>query len=409
MFYGWYIVGCAFLVAVCGWGFGFYGPGVYLASLRTLNGWPTALVSLAVTLYYLCSATWIIFIGDAIERFGPRRVVLVGCCGMGAGVALLAAAQAPWQTFASFVVMSFGWAAMSGAAINAIVAPWFEKKRGLAVSLALNGSSCGGVFVTPLLVLLATKLGFQNGLYVAVAGMLAVMIPVSLVLRRRPEDLGLLPDGYHPPGEDVATAHGTGGQTTGWSRRAALRDRAFLTISIPFALGLLAQVGFLTHQISYLQQFLEAQSASLAVSLTTAAAVVGRTVTGFFIDRLDRRVVSAANFALQTTALGLLLFANATSLVYLGCLLFGLGVGNMITLPSLIVQQEFPQQYFSKVVSLVVSLNQFTFAFGPAILGGLRDWSGDYHASFLFCMSLLTIAAVVVLLGRRPPEPEGSA
>jgi MFS family permease len=187
MFYGWYIVGCAFLVAVCGWGFGFYGPGVYLASLRSLYGWPTALVSLAVTLYYLCSATWIIFIGDAIERFGPRRVVLVGCCAMGAGVALLAAAQAPWQTFASFVVMSFGWAAMSGAAINAIVAPWFEKKRGLAVSLALNGSSCGGVFVTPLLVLLTTKLGFQSGLYVAVAGMLAVMIPVSLVLRRAPK------------------------------------------------------------------------------------------------------------------------------------------------------------------------------------------------------------------------------
>jgi MFS family permease len=158
-----------------------------------------------------------------------------------------------------------------------------------------------------------------------------------------------------------------------------------------------------------LLQFFEAQSASLAVSLTTAAAVVGRTVTGFFIDRLDRRVVSAANFALQTAALGLLLFANATAFIYLGCLLFGLGVGNMITLPSLIVQHEFPRQYFSKVVSLVVSLNQFTFAFGPAILGGLRDWSGDYRASFLFCMTLLTLAMVVVLLRRQRAEAEGPA
>src|SRR6266571_7275492 len=137
VFYGWYIVGCAFLIAVCGFGFGFYGPGVYLASLRALHGWPTSVVSSAITLYYLAGASWIIFVGEAIERFGPRRIVLLGGCALAGGVGLLPVAHASWQIYPIFAVMSFGWATMNGAAINAIVAPWFERRRGLAISLAL--------------------------------------------------------------------------------------------------------------------------------------------------------------------------------------------------------------------------------------------------------------------------------
>jgi cyanate permease len=105
----------------------------------------------------------------------------------------------------------------------------------------------------------------------------------------------------------------------------------------------------------------------------------------------------------------MLLRAESTALIALGCLLFGLGVGNLVTLPSLIVQHEFPRAAFSTVVSLVVSLNQFTFAFGPAILGALRDWSGDYRASFAFCMTLQALAAVIVVRGRRPTPPVAHA
>lgn len=111
-----------FLVAVCGWGLGFYGPSVYPASLRALHEWSTAQLSSVVTLYYLSSATWIVFVGGAIDRVGPRWVVLVGCVALGTGVVLLPWAEAAWHLFPIFLVMSLGWAAMSGAAINAIVA-----------------------------------------------------------------------------------------------------------------------------------------------------------------------------------------------------------------------------------------------------------------------------------------------
>jgi MFS family permease len=137
-FHGWTIVGCAFCIAVFGWGLGFYGPGLYIARLNALHGWPIATLSAAVTLYYVASGSFVIFIGDVMERFGPRCVVLCGSTALASGVIALTRVEAVWQMFAAFLLMSAGCAATTGAAIQAIVAPWFEKRRGLATSLALN-------------------------------------------------------------------------------------------------------------------------------------------------------------------------------------------------------------------------------------------------------------------------------
>ena len=405
MFYGWYVVGCAFVIALCGFGFGFYGPGLYLASLTLAHGWPVALVSSAVALYYFCAAIWTIFIGDAVGRFGPRRVVVGGALAMALGVGLLTVVRAPWQLYVAFFVMSFGWATMNGAAISAILAPWFEKKRGLAISLALNGGSFGGVVVTPALAFLIARYGFGTGVGLALAAMLAVVVPLALiVLARRPEDVGSLPDGASP-GDAGVIASASATAAGPWRRRDALHDRAFLTISIPFVLGFLAQVGFLTHQITYLFPIIGMQSAALAVSLTTAAAVAGRTITGAFIDRLDRRLVSSATFVLQAAALAILLSGNSPMAIHVACVLFGTAVGNTNTLPPLIVQQEFPQAHFSRVVSLIIGMNHVAFALGPLLLGTLRDWTGDYRLPFTVCITLQIAAALVVLLGRGGHHP----
>ena len=151
-----------------------------------------------------------------------------------------------------------------------------------------------------------------------------------------------------------------------------LRSSSFITTSVPFALGLTAQVGFLTHQISFLSPMIRTVAAGWAVSLTTFAAVLGRIATGFVLDRFDRRAVACINFIVQVLAMGILATSTAPAMLYLGCGLFGLGVGNATSLPGLIVQHEFPKQHFSRTVSLVVAINQFSFAFGPTLLGQLE-------------------------------------
>jgi fucose permease len=286
---------------------------------------------------------------------------------------------------------------MSGAAVNAIVAPWFEARRGLAISLALNGASAGGVIMAPLWIALIGVLGFAGASVAVVGGLCTVLVPLAAVyLYRGPAEIGLRSDGAAAP----APAHRTDGDTRRPTPRAELiRSLRFWTISASFALGLVAQVGFLTHQVAYLSPLLGAGRAALAVTITTVAAIVGRVGTGLFIDRVDRRLASGVNFAMQAAALAILMRADSAALLYAGCALFGLGVGNAITFPSLIVQQEFARQDFSRVVSLIVAINQVTFAFGPAILGWTRDRWGSYGVALAICLAADVAAAVIVLVG----------
>ena len=412
MFAGWTVVGVAFLIATFAFGIGFYGVGLYMVVLHDRLGWPVSLISLAITGYYVLSAAMIATVGDAFDRFGPRRVLLVAIGGLGGGVLLVASAAHAWQLGLGLAVMAVGWAGMSGAGINATVAPWFERKRGLAVSMAMNGATCGGVLIVPLWAALIPRLGLPGAALVVVGLMLVVLVPlVALFMHRGPEVLGLGPDGDSRPAA-VAPAGSTApaGASSGASRevaaplrRAALvRTRRFWTISAAFALGLLAQVGFITHQVAYLSPRLGREGAALAVSLTTLAAIVGRLATGVFVDRIDRRRAASCNFGLQALAVFAMIRWPSVPVLYLGCVIFGLGVGNMTTFPSLIVQVEYPKEHFRRVVSLVVAINQFTFAFGPALLGWARDRWGSYSVALGLCLVCEAAAAVIVLLrGKR--------
>ena len=172
LYHGWLVVAAAFLVALYGFGVGFYGPGIYLVALKELHGWPVDELSSAITTYYVLGATLLFFwVGPLFDRHGARKVVLAGTVAMACGTMLLAHVTRPWQVYAAFTVMSAGWAAMSGAAINIIVAPWFHKRRGLAVSWALNGASAGGVIIAPLLTFLTTRFGFAVAIEAVTASM----------------------------------------------------------------------------------------------------------------------------------------------------------------------------------------------------------------------------------------------
>jgi MFS family permease len=388
------VVGAAFVIALFSWGVGFYGAGIYLQALQARQDWPTAEIAPAITLYYALGATLIVFAGRLFDRFGPRRVVATGATAMACGLVLLAHASHPWHVYAAFASMSVGWASMSGAAINIIVAPWFEARRGFAISLALNGSSAGGIVITPALIVLIDLFGFTAALEIAAGLMLVVLLPTAtLLLRRRyPSE--------HADATAAAVAAAAGGSASrdpAWDLWRVIGSAQFQTISLPFALGLLAQVGFLTHQMAFLSPIIGTSAAGWAVSLTTFCAVTGRLATSLFIDKVDRRVAACGNFLVEVGALALLATGSSTVMLYLGCALFGLGVGNMITLPGMIVQQEFPRVHFSRVISLVVGINQFTFAFGPALLGYLQCGQGSYSFALLACLVVEMAAAVIVV------------
>jgi MFS family permease len=395
LYWGWLVVAVAFLVGMFGFGLGFYGPGIYLAALEVHRGWSTEELSSAITVYYILGAALLFFItGPLFDRWAARTVVTIGAAAMACGAASLTLITSPWQVYASFGVMSLGWATTSGAAINIIVAPWFDNRRGLALSWAMNGASAGGVVIAPLLVLAISQFGFAFGLDTAAAVMLAVLIPlVMLVLRpKRPDE--------HDAADIRSTLHQQASSNTTsasgvamFRLAAVLRTQAFITTSIPFALALTAQVGFLTHQIAFLSPMIGTLAAGWAVGLTTFAAILGRLTAGFVVDRVNRRSVAALNFVVQAIGIGFLAMTTERSMLYLGCVLFGLGVGNATSLPGLIIQEEFPKQHFARIISLVVAINQFSFAFGPTLLAHCRAVRGNYTVALLVCVAVEIVAA----------------
>lgn len=394
-FYGWNVAGATFVMALFSFGLGFYGLSVYVAMLQRLHGWTASMVSAPVTVYYVAGALLTASIGQLYERFGPRAVVAGGSVAMAAGVAALGFVARPWQLYPVFLVMAVGWGAMSGAAINIILAPWFLRRRGFAVSLAFNGATLGGVIVAPALIPLIAVMGFSRALATAALVLQAALLAVALgVMRRGPEDLNLGPDGDpHPP----PPANPAGGKARPGG--GALRTWRFWSVSAPFALGLAAQVGVLTHLVALVTPALGTGGAARAMGTSTAAALIGRLLTGLVVDRLNRRLVASATFAVQIMGLALLAWAPSPTVVYAGCALFGLGVGNLTTLPGLILAVEWPRERFSALVGLVVGINQFTFAFGPALVGVLRDWAGTYGLALAACTALQAVAAVLILLG----------
>src|SRR5438093_8256675 len=188
-FYGWNVVGATFVMALGSFGLGFYGIAVYVATLQQLHGWSASMVSAPVTVYYVAGALLTAAIASVYERFGSRIVVATGAVAMATGVATLGVVSRPWQLYPVFVVMSVGWGAMSGAAINIILAPWFQQRRGLAVSIGFTGATLGGVIVAPALLPLIDLVGFARALAIAALVQLVVMLALAAgVMRRGPEE-----------------------------------------------------------------------------------------------------------------------------------------------------------------------------------------------------------------------------
>lgn len=394
---GWRIVAVCFVMATFSWGLGFYGQSVYLPELQRLHGWQTSWISTATTIYYLVGAALVVFVGDAIGKIGARACLIGGVLCMAIATALLGHINALWQLYAVYALLACGWAGSSLGAITNTLGLWFDRKRGMAISLALNGASFGGIVGVPLLTAAIAHWHFTGAMLAAAIAALLLLVPM----------IGLTVG--TPPTRPRATS-GTSGNPSGARIRAmALRDVAFLTLAIAFALVLFAQVGVIVHLIAFLDPVVGREHAAIAVALLTAMAMIGRLLFSIVIDRLNQRLVSALSFASQACALAILINFNNTAAVYFACALFGFSVGNLITLPALIVQRDFPAESFGVLISLNTAVTQVTYAFGPGVIGVLRDLTGGYTVPFIMCIALELIAAALIMVRGRAADPQRQA
>lgn len=401
-FFGWTVVWAASVVAIFGWGVGFYGPPVYLKAVQDARSWSVALVSAAVTVHFLFGAFVVANLPRLHWRFGLPAVTLAGSVLLGIGVFGWAVAASPWQLFAATLLSGAGWVALGAAGMNAMVSPWFVRRRPAALASAYNGASIGGVVFSPLWVVLIGWGGFATAaLLVGVVMACVVGVLAFTVLNRTPQSMGLLPDG---DAQVAAPPSAAEAEATPERIGSPWRDAAFITLAGGMALGLFAQIGLIAHLYSLLVPALGPQGAGLAAGLATAAAIAGRTLVGWLMPSgTDRRIVAALSYAVQALGCVALLAAAGlyVPLLLLGVALIGLGIGNATFLPPLITQVEFAKGDVPRMVALVTAVAQGTYAFAPATFGVLRDMTGGSGAAvFLVAIAIQALAAACYLTGR---------
>ena len=335
---------------------------------------------------------------------GPQPIFALGISALAGGVAAIGHVAAPWQTYAAFLVMGVGWACLSMTAVATTLAPWFERHQGRAVSIASLGASVGGLAGVPVLLFGIDRLGFAATTTVGAASALLLMLPLAaFVLKRRPQDMGLLPDGA------AAASATTSARAATWNRRDALRTAALRSVMAGFGIGMMVQVGFVTHQVTLLSPALGAAGTSIAVSVTAIAALLSRLVLARFADQMSARTTAAVMMMVAAGALAAMAVWPMPAMLVAGSVLMGMTIGNVTTLAPIIVRREFGAAAFGAVYGIASCVIQLATALGPSFYGLLHDAFGGYRVPLLLAATVDVGAALVVLAGKAKAARRGSA
>ncbi|WP_322819443.1 MFS transporter, partial [Tepidiforma sp.] len=403
-FYGWYIaIGCAALMVV-GVGVGYYGLPIFLKPLKDAHGWSTAQVSWAPAIYFCVSGLTAAIVGPYVDRYGPLRFMLIGSIINGLSAALIGLVNELWQLYLVYLVFAVAFGMSSNIAVNAILTRWFVRRRALAMSISFTGVSLGGVILAPV----ASRLIDVGGLELATPILGALVIIVSLpvvlgVIVFDPRQMGLLPDGDSaetpPPPAQRAVLDA---QLRPWTRAQAIRTPSFWAILLAFLLVLVAQTGYVVHQVTFLEDRLGSRSeAALTISVTAFGSIVARLAVGIFADNVDRRWLAIVLFIVQATAIMIIAHTENVPATWALTLVFGFTIGNVYMMQSLLVGEIFGMVSFGTVFGLISLAGQVGSGLGPIGVGILHDATDGYTVPFTIT-AILTYAAAVAVFFARP-------
>jgi MFS family permease len=407
IFYGWRIVGTAFVCHAVNVGLIFYAWGVFLAPLSAHFG-SRGRVALAYSLMQVSSAAIGLAVGRVIDRHGARPAQLVGACAMAAGFWWMSRIDSLPALYACLMgPLALGATIVGGLPANAAVARWFVRRRGTALGIATAGISFGGIVFAPLSQYLIDHVGWRAAC--AVLGTLVIVLvvpPVALFMRRDPRDLGLWPDGIAP---DHA---GRQGEDPGWlddelerslTPGAALRTPSFWLLAGAFALTMSGIAGTLLYQNSLLiDRGFPAGRASLVLGATAAMGTLGKLGFGQLLDRFDQRRIAAACFLAQAAGVALLWLGRGPVALGLYVLLYGYAMGGNATLLASLVAEAFGRLHYGAISARLSPFVVLSQAITIPLTGYARDHSGSF-APALAAIVVACLAAVVLVLRMEYP------
>jgi len=400
IYYGWWIVlACSFI------GFFvvsplFYAFTAFFEPIVEEFGWSYTQVSIAFSLRGVEVGILAPFTGFLVDRFGPRKLAFSGILIIGFALIFLSLTNSLVMFYCAFFLIALGTSGCAATVLMTAVAQWFRRNVGKAMGLVACGFGVGGILI-PLIVWLIDLYQWRTTLVIFGLGTWALGIPLSFVIRHKPEQYGYLPDGETPAGPTSIHA-GRDIEKEG-SFRDALISKNFWMIGVAVTIQTMIIHAVITHVMPYL--------GSIGMSRTGAAFVatsiplvsnIGRFGFGWLGDIFDKRYVLVWSYCLL--CLGTLTFAyvHVKWLVLPFLLLFSPALGGVLTLRSAIVRDYFGRASFGRLFGIIVGLTAIGGVTGPIAAGWSFDKYGSYHSVWLWFAGTIVIAMVLVL--RLPPH-----
>jgi MFS family permease len=404
-FYGWLLVAVGFVTMAVGVNARTAFSLVFPAILDEF-GWPRGVTAGAFSFGFLVSAVITPSVGWMMDRRGPLLVIQLGVVMMGAGLLLATLVREPWQLY-----LTLG--ALVGGGVNCLaytgqslyLTRWFVRRRGLALSIAFSGVGVGSITVLPWQQWLIASGGWRMACWSLGLLVLGLLAPLNLLLRRRPEDLGLSPDGdgaaNASPGHTPSIVDARWAAID-WTLARAMRTARFWWLAAAYFGGLFAWYAVQVHQTKYLVEIgFDPGEAAWALGLVSLVAVPGQIALGHLSDRIGREWVwTIGNLGFVLCYLALLALPAMPTTALLGVMIMtqgALGYG-LTSVMGAIPAEIFEGPHYGSIFGTAMVAAILGGAAGPWIAGLLHDQTGSYAPAFWIAIGCSFISAAAVWL-----------
>ena len=404
-YYGWLIIGVAFITMATSVS-ARTAFSLLLPPLLEEFGWGRGLVAGAFSFGFLVSAVLSPIAGRIMDRHGPRAVIGGGVCMMAAGLLAAPAIAEPWQLYATLgVLVGAGANLMSFTAQSLYLPNWFVRRRSLAISIAFAGVGAGAFVLLPWLQVIIVRDGWRAACWTMGLLVLLVVDPLTLFVRRRPEDIGLLPDGAAlavgssggPRASNIVNLAWTSVQ---WTLARALRTGRFWWIALAYFCALFAWYAVQVHQTKYLVDIgFSPAVAAWALGIVSVVAIPGQISLGALSDRVGREWVwSAGCFGFAVCYATLIVLEHAPSPAILWLVIVSQGfLGYALTsVMGPIVAEIFEGPHYGTIFGTITVAMIGGGAAGPWIAGIIHDATGSYRPAFLIAIACCAVSTVAI-------------
>ncbi|UCD58183.1 MAG: MFS transporter [Candidatus Hydrogenedentota bacterium] len=406
IFYGWYIVAAGFVSLWFHAGVGFYSFPVFLVALTENLGWGRGATNVGMSLTFLMGGFVSPAVGRLVSKYGVKRIILGGSLIMSAAFFLFSRMQTLWQFYIICVGFAVGVSCTGPMSTSYAVSDWFDKKRGTAMGIMMVGIGVGGLIIVPLTRWLIDRFLWQTTFMIYGILTSLVLIPVAgTIFKRRPAELGVLPDGEmfvgaeNPDERNADVSPALVADASGWTFREAVRTSTFWIISAAFVLVTFGQTAILINQVAYFQDIgISPEKAARALGLCAFLGIAGKLFFGTMADRYPTRYAMALCFGLQAVGTVVLLCTPMLGSPMWFVIVWGFPMGGVVTLEPLIVSECFGIKSFGSILGTMYVLTTMGASIGPPFAGFIFDINKSYFLAFALFVLTTSLATALSLL-----------